>query len=229
MRTMISIAFEVCLFVTFAFCFGGSAWAILDNFNDGDDEGWTVLAGNWEVESGEYVGRSTGDEQASYMGDTSWTDYTVEVKVKAMDETTHHFGVILRENGENAHYEFDIGSSPEYEGQYWFGYYDSTTWQLVQGFGWTDAEGAYEDAGEWNTLKVVAEGFTFDLYINDILVNTLEDDVGFASSGAAGVLIGRTDGHILFDDLRVEGPGIPDPALVESAGKLATLWGEMKR
>ena len=62
-------------------------WEIVfqDDFNDGDDTGWTRdRLGDWSVQNGEYVLSFSGYDisSASWAGSGSWTDYAVEFSVK---------------------------------------------------------------------------------------------------------------------------------------------------
>ena len=56
-----------------------------DNFDDGDASGWSTQNGTWTVvqDNGSYVYRQTSsNEGRASAGNASWTDYTVESKVK---------------------------------------------------------------------------------------------------------------------------------------------------
>jgi len=74
--------------------------------------------------------------------------------------------------------------------------------------GWTDSGGAYTDAQAWNTLKVVAEGYQFELYINGTLVNTVTDTAEYAASGHIGLIVDEYNTlgqNTYFDDVNVSG------------------------
>jgi hypothetical protein len=55
-----------------------------DDFNDGNDNGWTRVNGTWSVINGEYVQTSTSRESRSVVNDaawqSSWKNYAVEAK-----------------------------------------------------------------------------------------------------------------------------------------------------
>ncbi len=62
-------------------------WEIVfqDDFNDGDDAGWTRdRPSDWSLQNGEYVLSFSGYNifSASWAGSDSWTDYAVEFSVK---------------------------------------------------------------------------------------------------------------------------------------------------
>src|SRR2546426_7007600 len=56
-----------------------------DDFNDGAADGWTISplgqAAGWSVVGGVYTYDGGGHTQ-SYRGDPSWSDYTLEVKIR---------------------------------------------------------------------------------------------------------------------------------------------------
>jgi len=66
-----------------------------DNFDDGNDDGWSVGSGSWSVDNGEYVKSGTSGEGRSVAGDVSWTDYVVDVKMM-LTEGSRDAGVIAR-------------------------------------------------------------------------------------------------------------------------------------
>lgn len=65
---------------------GGTIFS--DDFEDGDSTGWTVVSGSWSVVTdGTKVFKQTGTsgEGLVYAGSSSWTNYTVQAKVKLYD------------------------------------------------------------------------------------------------------------------------------------------------
>lgn len=174
----------------------------IDNFEDENADGWTPLAGTWAVvnDSGNYVysGTATADEQVSYASAFGTFDnFTVEAKTKAIN-SDGHYGIVLREDGTGKHYGLYLHAVAE--GQYYFGYWDGSSYHdLVP---WTSTT-AYSDAHVWNKLKVVAEGNVFELYINDVLVNTVTDTSSYASSGYVGFIVDKNiEGqNSYFDDI----------------------------
>ena len=81
----------------------------------------------------------------------------------------------------------------------------------------------------WQQVKIVAEGNQIQLYINKTLIETIKDD----RHRYGGIAFDIFEGHILLDDIVVEGPDIPDGTpettfSVEHFGKLSTTWGRIK-
>lgn len=182
-----------------------------DNFDDGDCLGWTVLSGTWgmaaDMGNWVYSGTATGDEQVTYALSTgTYEDVVFEAKVKAVNNAGH-YGIVVREDGSGNHYGFYLNAynngAASSEGLYYFGYWNGAYDTIVA---WTSAGGAYTDANLWNTMKIVASGCTFELYINGILVNTVTDPHSHALSGHVGLIIDQYESkgqNCYFDDIRV--------------------------
>lgn len=174
-----------------------------DDFEDGANY-WNKVSGTWSIEddSGNkvYSGTASDDEQTTYVYSPEiYNDFSVEVDLKAVNNNGH-YGIILREY-EGTHYGFYLNAHEPSEGKYYFGYWDGTGYTPI--VPWTSSEGAYTDATTWNTLKVVAEGYTFELYINDQLVNTVTDSSEYAWFGHAGLIVDyydQTDGQQTYYD-----------------------------
>ncbi|MBD3242556.1 MAG: hypothetical protein GF331_18345 [Chitinivibrionales bacterium] len=60
-----------------------SAFLLHDDFNDGNDDGWTRGQGQWAVQNGAYVNTAQGADgnSFSYAGDSTWTDITYTLVV----------------------------------------------------------------------------------------------------------------------------------------------------
>lgn len=74
-----------------------------DNFNDGNDNGWTRYGGTWTVESGEYS-VSSGTYDKSVFGTITTNNYTLEADVKIInnDQGSLIFGVQNAATGSNS-------------------------------------------------------------------------------------------------------------------------------
>ncbi|MBC7766031.1 MAG: DUF1080 domain-containing protein [Hyphomonadaceae bacterium] len=53
-----------------------------DDFNDGDATGWTTDGGTWSVVNGEYKQTNATATANTFAGNTTWTDYSFESKIK---------------------------------------------------------------------------------------------------------------------------------------------------
>lgn len=61
----------------------GNTTVLLDDFNDGDFAGWTVVKGAWTITNGKLVGHETWPNLDAYIyaGDTNWSDMVFEADV----------------------------------------------------------------------------------------------------------------------------------------------------
>jgi hypothetical protein len=70
-----------------ATAFAGST-ALTDDFQDGDTAGWSKSGGSWSVTDGALRQANAGSELARmFAGESGWTDYTVQARVRAGDLT----------------------------------------------------------------------------------------------------------------------------------------------
>ncbi|WP_334075479.1 MULTISPECIES: family 43 glycosylhydrolase [Paenibacillus] len=65
-----------------------------DNFDDGNDFGWTRFEGMWSVKDGELRASSVSPAK-SLAGEPGWSDYTVEAHLQRM-ENTGRAGILVR-------------------------------------------------------------------------------------------------------------------------------------
>ena len=80
------------------------------------------------------------------------------------------------------------------------------------------------DKDEWYTLKIEVEGDSIKAYLDGELEIEAQNDA-HPEGGIA--FEGETNTVAQFDDLLVEGTGIPSSP-VEAKGKLASQWAKIK-
>lgn len=222
-----------------------TAFSIVDNFDDGRDDGWTPIQGKWKVVNGRYVQsdipyintNTLKCYNRSFMGDVNWTDYTVEVDVRIDDPgpVAPIAGIFVRvtEKTDQGHYYFfRIDTRPDQAPAA-----VEAPNNNFKGQNGGKTEGANANDGLKNPafldmdkvgveyhLKVVAEGNKFSFYIDDELILERVDDVDPILKGAVG--LGTFNCGASFDNFSVQGPGIIS---VNNGGSLATTWGCLKR
>ena len=106
--------FTSCMITLAAITFGNSqTLPYYDDFNDGNDNGWVKPeGGNWTVQSGVYtkdaISISNDGYYISYVGDATWTDYTVSVNARTVSSSTGWAVLVFRILDSGDYYTFQI-------------------------------------------------------------------------------------------------------------------------
>jgi hypothetical protein len=236
-----------------------SVWAgtFLENFDDGDLEGWQELvvqlneaAGSWNVINDELHAVShEGFPHLLTTGDDTWEDYTLEFEVKP-----------LKKHGRGA-----IAIAARIKGGVLF--YCSFADLVILGNDdpllgsfLSCMKGDLRDAeftvlyfephpllrlNKWSRLKLSVKGTNFIFSLNGKKIAETEDDFALMHNGqkiktkagkltdfrTGGVGFGLANYTALFDNISVTGDSIPNNGgfAVTPQGKLATTWGQLKR
>ncbi len=196
-----------------------------DDFDDGNDYGWTEYNGNWYVVDGTYY---QGADTTSYMrtsaGDSGWGNYTLETRINISSggSTGGFAGVLFRLQNDTDHYAviLDDRSDP-----------DDSVW-LRQ---WV-ADGYSSDAQEWTDVTVDRDVWQ-DLRV-DVFDNLDQDTIriifdGYVhehnysqfSTGRIGLMMHGTQAY--YDDIRVRAyvPSEPAVSVLEETLKAAAGSG----
>jgi hypothetical protein len=187
---------------------GGSGTQTLffDDFEDGDESGWTSTSGDWSIVDDD----TTAIEQSQFDGNTlrvasvvnaCWADQIVEARVKVLDfggnSTSYSANVFARFIDAETYYVLGINSGSN--GQLFIGK------QVGGGLERLASEGGYgfdDNEDVWFTLRLEVIGSSLKAYLNDAL--ELETTDSQITSG--GVAVGTTHASARFDDVRVTGP-----------------------
>jgi hypothetical protein len=103
-----------CMIILAAACIAtAQVLPFYDDFNDGDDNGWMKPeGGDWTVQSGIYNGDSIimayDGHYISYVGNATWTDYTVSVNARTLSSLTGWAALLFRVLGDGDYYSFQI-------------------------------------------------------------------------------------------------------------------------
>ncbi|HUS52223.1 MAG TPA: hypothetical protein VMX77_02025, partial [Candidatus Bathyarchaeia archaeon] len=75
-----------------------------DDFNDGNDDGWNIIRGNWEVVDGQYgtTVENSFSLAETQAGDYSWSDYEFEVDLTVITGVDKN--IFFRSNEERSIY-----------------------------------------------------------------------------------------------------------------------------
>ena len=157
-----------------------AATLLSDDFQDGNANGWTTSGGSWSVVTdGTLVYRqsgTTGDARAR-VGSSSWTNYTVSVRVKPLsfNGTNRFVSVLARAQSDTSYYYLALRSNNTVELK-----------KLVNGTATTFATaGVTVTIGTWYTLTLEVTGTTLRGTVNGGTVLTANDSQ--YAAGSAGV------------------------------------------
>lgn len=146
---------------------GDATTALLDDFNDGNDNGWTRFEGNWSVTGGELASAGAGAFAKTTIGNERWADYTAESDIKLVD-TTGDAGVLVRVN--NPANGTVLANNPDYvQGYYAFLKPDGVyLGKMNYGYEALATAPMTIPANAWQHMKVIAAGTTIRVYVGDM-------------------------------------------------------------
>lgn len=166
-----------------------------ENFEDGIANGWSTPSGSWDIITDGtkvYHTLSTDSISRAYVGDSSWNNYSVEVKAKVSawgSSSARTVGILARYTDTNNYYLMGY----EYPGEL-------RIRKKVAGTLTTLTSKAYTlNTGTWYTMKAELNGNSLKLYINGVQQLTITDST--FSSGSAGLI--SVYGNSRFDDFSV--------------------------
>ncbi|MEK7399114.1 MAG: family 16 glycoside hydrolase [Candidatus Poribacteria bacterium] len=214
-----------CLCAFMAFGFASGIYAVTDDFNDGNDTGWTQIQGAWSVVNGEYAQTdikwaSTATNETyhrSYFGDATWANYTFEAKVRIekAGETASIPGIFFRVTEKSA------------KGDYYMFRLDNRAAEgpaLIKSPNTILLENKNKPAkvGQNYVLKVDLTGDSIKCYID----GQLEIDLKDASFPKGAVGVGSFNVDCRFDNVTVTNKDVS--SAVSSGGKLSITWASIK-
>jgi hypothetical protein len=216
----------ICLCFLFTLSFANGIYALLDDFNDGNDNGWSQVQGKWSVKDKEYFQEDTKFPSTatletyhrSFFGDVNWTDYTIQAKVRMVGggETAAIVGIFFRvteKSDKGNYYYFRLDARAT----------DGPALIKAPNIMLLENKPKPFKVDQNFVLKVEVTGDNFKCYIDDKLEMEVNDRS--FEKGAIGVGTFNTTGF--FDDVSVNGKGIAANA-VSMKGKLATTWASLK-
>jgi pectate lyase len=174
-----------------------------DDFQDGNASGWSTSGGTWSVVTDgtlAYRQSGTSSDSRSLVGSASWSDYSVQARVKptGFNGSSRFAGLIARAQSSSNYYALVITSSGAV--------------QLIKRAGGSpivlgSGTGA-GSVGTWTTLRLDAAGSSLRGYVNGALAVSATD-TAFAS-GRPG--IAASYASVTVDDVTVAtGVATPTP------------------
>ncbi|RCW51686.1 immunoglobulin-like domain-containing protein [Paenibacillus prosopidis] len=176
-----------------------------DDFQDGDSNGWTLSGGTgaWSVaDDAAAAGNKmlyqslNGPEAYAIAGDSSWSSYVYETKVKLVNDGPYP-GIVARYTDNNNYYMFRL--NPTSINKLELSKKVSGTSTTLGSSNFTTVK------GKWYTMRMVVDGNTIRCYIDGTRIFSITDN-----SLAAGKVGFRTNwGQMGVDDIQVR--SLPDP------------------
>ena len=198
---------------------------------------WEVVIdkGKWEIRDGvlAFEGDTSLVKPGIVTGSEDWTDYTLEFKLKNANKDEHpYIHSALRYLDQDNCDAFQMNKARLWHRPYVNG--EERPWgpspEIAIGkYAWFDKgapkEGAFPEDGKWYQVKFQVKGSQFTVWLEGQQILDFQFDEG-AKKGRVG--LGVYVGHVQFDDVKIDGPGIPSSD-VEPSGRLTTTWGQMKQ
>jgi hypothetical protein len=125
------------------------------------ESGWTV-----EPQDGKYVLRGVDHAWARPRLGQDWTDYSLIVRVKLINDDALHLNYRLSE--EHGRYYFGFRGSESYLSK-------QTSWGMPPTVETLAVVTTSYPLNTWHTVKIEGEGATINVYINDVLQLTYTD------------------------------------------------------
>lgn len=153
----------------------------------------------------------------SYYQGQTFSDFQAEVTItnhadaNAGSPVPYAAGLVLRADPNTPSDKYAFFVSPN--GTYDFAYHDvnnfnNNGWNDLLSAPWATSSALHTGEGATNTLKVIAIGSSFTLFINGQQVAQVTDTNGGNTSGWIGLLVEGADMEAGFSNLRVSGPGL---------------------
>jgi len=215
----------------FAILASAQAGTWIEDFNDGNLDGWksamSPASAEWNIENGQLAARfktvaGIGSTSSICMEPSEWKDYAVEASVWLTQKLGGHM-----EMGLGLRVDSTAGN-----GYMFILHYVDNHIQITKNTAFFTIEKLLVKPYELseNTLyrmKCSVVGDHLSFYINDELCAEI-DDSRF-KRGTFGIYILNV--HVIIDDIIITGDDIPDKGpsqTVDHRGKLATIWGKLR-
>lgn len=216
-----------CFFLLSSLVYAG---VVRDDFEDGNDDGWKVIDGEWLVEEGLYIQLGVVNfVNASYtLLQSPWdfSDGTIEVTIiyDKKSDGTEIPAILYRMTDEKNGFAFRLR-----EDRLEIGKFQEGVYMNIRG------DAFPIDINKPVKIKIEVEGIFTKVSYNGVLKIRVGDPKPAKGSekGKIGLAVFSPGEPVYFDDFFVSGDKVTSFAAlnqpVEPAGKLAATWGQMKK
>ncbi|HEX9974728.1 MAG TPA: family 16 glycoside hydrolase [bacterium] len=144
---------------------------------------WIARGGCWDFSKKIFTAQGVGQRPIAYFKRENYADFKFEIRLRLLTDEDGSYGMVFRFDE-----KMDVG--------YIFGVWPQGNYEFARlddcfGYQTGGGQAVYlkDQLKTWNRLKVVAKGTKFDLYINDNLLVTIEDNS--FKSGKVGFYLGH--------------------------------------
>ena len=237
LKGFISVLIALMVFVPISI-----AGTLIEDFDDGDNEGWERSPQNkdskafWGVDKKEKamkfdpkgVGWKEAISQMNFVGTDQvknvreWKDYDVEVDIKLTEAANFPGGprgrVDLKTGGHYVVWLYPTSGELKL--------YKNPGWDINAGIKTIGAGKFKPKVDEYHKVKLSMRGSDIKVYYD----GNLEIEAKDKSHKQGTIAVGSQDKVVYFDNIKVEGPDIPntDMSSVEPEGKLTSIWARIK-
>jgi hypothetical protein len=180
---------------------------LFDDFEDGDAAGWMPTGGTWSiVNDGGSVYRGANGSGNSIAGSATWTDQSVEARVKVVqfgnDKMGFRGGVIARYASASNFYVF------LYDGSGGLRLLKDNDMPAGRTGNCAKVDAALAP-GSWHTLKLSVSGSTsvrLQTFLDGTLVHDCTSSSGTVPAGGIGAYVYGSNTIVEFDNVQVSTP-----------------------
>lgn len=206
-----------------ALIMASNSQALLLEFKaDKDLDVWKPVGGEWKIKGGLLEGKTTGyqDLMLNLSGSDKWTDYTFEVKGNLI--AGRIWGVCFRYVDTLTNYRLNLYEDLDATNNLYI--YKRVNGSFSEVF---KTPVGKIDFNKWYTLKLTITKNAMQAYLDGVLKIEVEDKNNPIEQGTVA-LEGEANTYFQVEYFKIDGKGIQATS-VDAKGKLATLWGDIKR
>ncbi|MFZ5518085.1 MAG: family 16 glycoside hydrolase [Candidatus Zhuqueibacterota bacterium] len=144
---------------------------------------WVAAGGCWDFSERIISAQGIGERPIAYLKRFHFTDFEFEIRLRLLTDEDGSYGVLFRyDEKKDAGYIFSVWPNGSYEFVRFNGDSSCQT-------GGGQAVYLMDQLHSWNRIKVIGRGNKFDLFINDNLLVTMQDNAFI--SGKVGLYLGH--------------------------------------